>query len=209
METASGLSWKQRFLEDCETVVANFNSVYNVKQQNQREAFTVLVRTLVASLKQLRILLDELDSLISSFEEESKSDVSRQREVSVDSSNSVLFRLKSLCKLEKSLVEGKLLLADALSKREEVLSKISSMKRKSKDSGDGKITFGSYKGSSFESQLTDDSVRRLKSLQDRALASEETVRRARHLAELQALLVKEQEKTNEILQRLEELEASW
>lgn len=109
----------------------------------------------------------------------------------------------------------KVLLAVALSRREELYSSLSGLKKK--QSQDGKSTnsnswqvFGSFRGMKVETQMKDDLSRRTKLAEDRASAAREATKRTRaHLAELEAALRKEQERTNELVKSLDELEERW
>ncbi|GJD12564.1 hypothetical protein Gasu2_66400 [Galdieria sulphuraria] len=118
--------------------------------------------------------------------------------------------------LEKQLVDVKVLLAIALSRKEELCLCLSGLKKR--QSQDGKSigntsswqVFGSFKGMNTENQLKDDFSRRTKLAEDRVMAAREAVNRTRaHLEELQKALCKEQERTKELMKCLDDFEERW
>ncbi|GJQ11124.1 hypothetical protein GpartN1_g2915.t1 [Galdieria partita] len=193
---------KTRFHESCENLCSKLSTLQlslESKQFSEREDVNVdlsnSLESVVTALKVLKEFILEMNNLSTNETVESK----QQKE------------------LEKQLVDVKVLLANALSRKEELCSSLSSLKKI--QSQDGKTScstvgswqvFGSFKGMNTENQLKGDFNRRAKLAEDRAVAACEATKRTRaHLEELQTALRKEQERTNELVKSLDELEESW
>jgi myosin heavy subunit len=190
------LDLKGRFHEACKAVASTLTELESClenesspeEENNVRTDLETSLESVLSSLENLKSVLEELHDL----------------------ARSEVIRTNQQRELEQQLIEAKVLLADALSRREELSLSLSSLKKR--QSQDGKTSgswqiFGSFRGMNTDNQVKDDFSRRVKLAEDRVVAALGATKRTReNLEELQAALQREEERTKELVKSLDELE---
>jgi len=149
------LDLKGRFHEACKAVASTLTELESClenesspeEENNVRTDLETSLESVLSSLENLKSVLEELHDL----------------------ARSEVIRTNQQRELEQQLIEAKVLLADALSRREELSLSLSSLKKR--QSQDGKTSgswqiFGSFRGMNTDNQVKDDFSRRVVSFLD-------------------------------------------